>query len=233
MRYDGDRLTAYATGAPLTRVLDRVARATGAEIRGDVPTRNVSVALDGVPLTDALTAILRDQSFMLTYASDGSLRTIDLLAAGGASPGLPPSTGTTPAASASTPPRALLEEERQAAVLQRPVTVSPEIAAALGSDTPPVGALLHAALGDERASVRAASREAILQTFAADRVVEAAYLSTLVPVADATLAAMLQRMARNAAAEELLTTLAARAPSDELRRKAASVLRELQKLPPL
>ena len=231
VRWTGDRLTVHATAEPLARVLDVIASTTGIEVRGNVPAAEVTVALDDVPLATALETILRDQSFILRYGSDGALRAIDLLGGGrpaaiAASPIVAPS----PAHSAS--PRSLEDEERQAAVLQRRVHVSARVAAALGTDTPTAGDLVHTALGNDDAGIRASMREAILTAFATDPDLEAAYLSTLTPVADATLASMFRRMARGTAAEELMTALASRAPSQELRHKAGAILAELRKLPP-
>ncbi len=231
VRWAGDRLSVHATAEPLARVLDLVASATGVEVRGTVPAGEVTVALDDVPLATALEAILRDHSFMLTYASDGALRTIDLLAAGAAAPAGTSPTGA-PSPAYSPAPRSLADEERQAAVLQRRVHVSGPVATALGTDTPTAGELLQAALGNDDARARAASREAILTAFGTDPDLEAAYLSTLAPVADATLATMFRQMARGAAAEELMAALAGRTPSHELRYKAGAVLAELRKLPP-
>ncbi len=227
VRYDHGRLTVHAAGVPAGHVLDRIAAETGAAIRGTPRNVDVTVDVDDAALSDALAAVLGGQSFMLTYGSDGVLRAIDLLAAGPAAPLA--SVSAAPALS-STPSGALAEAERQAAILRRPVHVSGALARALGTDRPATGTLLHAAISERDPAVRAAARDALLATFRADPEVEAAYLSTLTPVADATLATMLQGISADGAAE-LMAALASRARSIELRRKAASVLDALERLP--
>jgi hypothetical protein len=91
--------------------------------------------------------------------------------------------------------------------------------------------LLHAAVSEERAALRTDARAALLEVFAADPEIEAAYLSTLQPVADATLAGVLRGSTSGEGAEELMVALASEARSPELRAKAAAVLEELRKMP--
>jgi hypothetical protein len=226
VEYRDDRLTVRVTAGPLARVLSEIARASGAEVRGAVPAREVTATLDRVPLSEALATLLGEQSFVLRYGSDGALRAIELLGVG---PSASPLTASpTPTAS----PAPLVEEEAQAAILQRPVPVSGALARAVGTQTPSAGRLLHAALGEERVTVRADAREALLAAFTADPEIEAAYLSTLRPVDDRALATIMRGSARGKGAEDLMATFAARAPSPELRAKAAAVLEELRRTQP-
>ena len=116
-------------------------------------------------------------------------------------------------------------------MLQREVPVSGALAKALNTSTPSAGVLLHTALQSPSGEIRAASRRAILAAFDADPELEEAYLSTLAPVADPTLATMLRRMAKDDAAEALMSALAAGARSEALRSKAAAVLAALRAMP--
>ncbi len=225
VRYEEGRLTLHADGASLARVLAAIAAETGAEIRGGLPTREVTVRLERVQLSEALGTLLRDHSFLLRYDRDGKLRAIELLGAG------PPVT-MLPSPARTSSPIALADEEAQAEILQRPVQVRGALARALGTETPSTGLLLHTAVGEERAAVRTDARAALLETFAANPEIEAAYLSTLQPVADATLAEILRASAGGEGAQELMIALASQARSAELRAKAAAVLEELRKTPP-
>jgi len=89
--------------------------------------------------------------------------------------------------------------------------------------------VLHAAVQEHDPAARAAARDAALGALTVDPEVEAAYLSTLAPVDDAVLAKILRASAAEGAAEEWMAALVARAPSAELRAKAAAVLTALQR----
>ena len=229
VRYDAGRVSVQAASVPVSAILDELARQSGASLRGTAPATPVTTDFTGLSLPEALGRLLGDGSFVLHY--EGSrLRAIELLAAGAtASPATVSPAPGTPAASRS--PRGLVEAERQARVLQRGVPVTGALAKALATSTPSAGALLHTALQSPSAEIRAAARRAILAAFAADAELEDAYLSTLTPVADATLATMLRRMAKGDGAEALMSALAGGARSAALRVKAAAVLAALRATP--
>ena len=211
--------------APLDRVLGEIAAVTHATVHGSVGSRPVSLDVKDVPLADALARIFGAESFMLTYASDGTLRAITMIGNGEGAPA-----AATPAARPTATPRPpLAEEEDQAKILQRPVTVTGALATAVGREHSPVGRVLHAALQERRPAVRAAARDAALAAFARDPEVETAYLSTLLPVDDAVLAKIFRSTGPEGAAEEWMAALAQSAPSAALRAKAAAVLAELRK----
>lgn len=225
VRYEAGRLTVHVDGVPLDHVLAEIAAATHATVRGGVGDRPVSIDFAAVPLADGLARIFGAESFMLTYASDGSLRTIDML--GKSASAAPPETAIVPTPSPRPP---LADEEAQAAVLQREVPVSGALAAALGADDAPIGRVLHAAVMEADPAARAAAREAALAAFTRDPEAEAAYLSTLQPVDDAVLARILQGSAADArSVGEWMAALSTRAPSPALRSKAANVLAALQR----
>jgi hypothetical protein len=87
VEYRDDRLTAHIVEAPLHEVLAAIGKATGSEVRGQpLDDRPVSVALDAVPLDDALHRLLGSQNFTLSYARDGRPKTIVLLGGPEAAP---------------------------------------------------------------------------------------------------------------------------------------------------
>jgi hypothetical protein len=224
IQYEGDRLTVRATDVPLDRLLAEIAAVTKVTIRGTAPSRPVRVDFQAVPVREGLLRIFGEESFMLRYGSDGTLRAIDLLGRGDA-------VGTVAVASISPSPRPpLAKEEEQAAILRRPVRMEGALADALGTEEPALGQVLHAVLGQTDGALRAEAREQTLAAFARDPEAEAAYLSTLEPVDDETLAAMLRNMAAEpGAAEEWVAALATRAPSAKLRAKAAAVQTIMQR----
>ena len=224
VRYDGKRLSIRATRMPASRVLEAVARETGAAIRGGMPSREVTVRVESLPVAKALTAVVGSDSFMLTYGKHGSLRAITLIGTGQAAaasgaPALP-----TPIAMMPQPtPYAPTTEQRQAAILNRTFTVSTTLAQALGTIAPTANQIVRGALTSEDADTRGLAREALFTAFTTDPEIESAYLSTLAPVEDKRLATMLRSMGQPGAAEDLLTALSERASSSELRYKATSV----------
>lgn len=224
IQYEGDRLTVRATDVPLDRLLAEIAAVTRVTIRGTAPSRPVSVDFQSVPMREGLLRIFGEESFMLRYGSDGALRAIDLLGRGDA-------VGSSPGAVISPSPRPpLAKEEEQAAILRRPVRMEGALADALGTEEPALGQVLHAVLGQTDGALRAEARTQTLAAFARDPQAEAAYLSTLEPVDDETLATMLRNMAAEpGAAEEWMATLANSALSAGLRAKAAAVLTIMQR----
>jgi hypothetical protein len=219
VRYDAGHLTVHVDGMPLDRLLGEIVALTHATVRGSVASRPVTMDFKDLPLSDGLTRIFGSESFMLTYAGDGTVRLIEVLGSGPAFVPVPTPRGiTTP-----TPRPALSEEERQAEVLQQLVVVQGPLADALGGAQAPVGRVLYATVQERDPAVRAAARDAALGAILADPAVEAAYLSTLTPVDDAALAKIMSAMSTDGA-QEWMGVVAARAPSAELRAKAAAVL---------
>lgn len=219
VRWADGRLSVRATDASLDRVLAEIAAATGATVRGEVDARRVTIDFRALAPADGLARILGAESFMLTYAADGSLRTIELLARGAPVTPIP----------VPSPRRPLADAEDQAVVLQRPVAVAGPLAAAVGGDEAPIGRVLHAVIMEPDPATRAAARTVVLSAFVEDPTVEAAYLSTLEPVADPVLARILQASAADPrSVEEWMGVLAAGAPSAALRAKAAAVLAVLR-----
>src|SRR5438552_11598794 len=80
VEYRNDRVTLRVHAVPVREILDELAHQSGADIRGQVrQSRPVSVEFEDVLLTDALTRLLGEQNFTLTYDDDGHLRSVELL----------------------------------------------------------------------------------------------------------------------------------------------------------
>jgi len=221
VRYDGGRLTVSVSEAPLDRVLGEIVAVTHATIQGSVGARAVSIDFKDMPLNEGLGRIFGAESFMLTYAPDGTLRKITMLAHGEAAP--PPLAPPAAPSVARSPHPPLVDEEQQAAVLQRTVQLDGALARAIGGKEAPIGRVLHAIVQEGDPDARAVAREAALAAFTRDPEIEAAYLSTLTPVDDAVLANILRSAGPEGAAEAWMAALAERAPSPALRAKASAV----------
>jgi len=70
MSFESGKLTAEVSGAPLARVLDEVARLTGAEVRGlgNAGREAVSASFAGLDFQDAIQRLVRTRSFVLVTA---------------------------------------------------------------------------------------------------------------------------------------------------------------------
>ena len=222
VRYRAGRVTVHVHDTPLATVLDTIARDAGATVRGDVPSRDVSADLDDVPLDDVLARLLGKDSFALTYAPDGGLRTIELLAVGKPAPAWPP-----PGVDAS----AGVAPERQAEVMGRRVDVGARLATALGTRRPTAGELIHAALREKDDRARADAQRRVLAAFEADHELEDVFTRTLAAIDDHTLASIFRDWS-GTRAREFVAALATRAHSPELRTKAGAVLQQLDSAPP-
>lgn len=229
VRYADDRLSVRLVDVPVAAVLEEIGRQSGADIRGPVSARRVEASFTDLSLPLALSRLLRGQSFALVYSGNGRLLAIDLLVE---TEGAPPAETPTPAmrsptAAATTP---TVSGETQAAVFGRTLSVSGPAAAALGTEAPTAGQLLHAALGQAGAAERAAARQTLLAAFSADAELENAYLAVLQPIDDVTLARLLRDAGPDRGAEDFMAALATQARSEDLRRKAAVVLEQLRLL---
>jgi len=229
--YEQGRLTVRVTDMPLDRLIDEIAAATRATIRGGRPTRTVTFDFTARPVREALATVLSGESFVLKYAADGEIRRIELLGRGEALPTpTPVSTVPTPTPVSAVPSPRAEEEAAGAPALQRKVVALNALARAMGTTTPPIGRVLEV-VTDQRPGVRDGAREVALAAFASDPEIEVAYLATLTAVDDAVLARQLRNTAAVGAAEQWLGALASRAPSPALRGKATAMLAALNKLP--
>lgn len=217
VHYRAGRVTVHVQGMSLAAVLQAIGRDSGALVRGEIPRRDVTADLDDVPLDDALGRLLGRDSFALTYARDGRLRSIDLLAIGKAGPAWPPPGIGAPIDVAP---------ERAQAVMGRRLDVGGRLAAALGTQRPTAGELVHAAFRQEDWNVRGDAQRRVLAAFAADPELQDVFSRTLRAVDDDTLARIFRDWNVDGA-KEFMRALAMRAREPELRAKAAAVLASL------
>ncbi len=135
VRYRDDRLSVQAGGESLDQLLRLLANATGAEVVGR-PEGPVEVTADfaDVPLADAMRRLFGERSFSLTYERD-RLRTIAFASSNPAKDGA--AIGHSTADVSPTPLRISMSGGPQA-------TLSPRLAAALGTDAATFGELMKA-----------------------------------------------------------------------------------------
>lgn len=209
LEYADGRLTARIDQVPLADVLDALAEATGARIRGDVlEPRVVTKRFDDLAIERAVDRLLGRQNFTLRYAADGSLASIDLR-------GLPAAPSGATRVARVRPPD-----------LHRRVQLSPSLARALGRTHVPITGLIDAAARQSNVAVRAEAVRLLATTIEADRDLRGA----IVALSDTALAALLRAKA-GARATEIAAGLMGAARSMELRAKASRALRELRRQP--
>jgi hypothetical protein len=207
-----DRFTIRAEDVPLSRALEDVARAVGAEVRGEIPAREITASMDELPLAEVLVRLLAGENFTLAYGADGKLRTVELLGGPRSSPaaGVP-----------ATPPGAPQGAERPSS--GNTVRVSSRLGAALGTRTPPATDVIHAAFHQKSARLRADAQKSALAALEADPQFERVLAAIFGAVDDETLVQIFRGWGR-ARAARFLGRLVASSRSEELRVKAAAVL---------
>jgi hypothetical protein len=228
VEYRDDRLTAHADAVPLRDVLDAVAAASGAELRGQPLTNPpVSADLDAVPIDDALHRLLGSQNFTLSFGSRGQLKSVVLL--GG--PEAPPAASDRPTAAgvAPSPPAtpALPLALSRAFTRHRPVPVPEQLADALGADKATFPQLLELATVDDDGSRRAQATQVVLSALERESWLRRSFLRTLHDLDDASL----QDIASGESGPRfiaLLQFLAAHSREAGLQKKASVVLDQLQ-----
>lgn len=227
VQYVDGRLTADLHDVQLADVLAAVAAQAGLEIRGQPPSRTISVQLDAVPLAEALPRLLGEQSFALTYDRKGGLKGVRFLAASTAEV-TPPRAADQP--EAAKPPDAVEGEADFATASNRPVPIEGLLGEALGSDQSTFHQIMGVALqvGDSR--LRAEALRTCLRMLDDDPELDAAALRSLEAFDDAYLADWLTRIAGEHA-EEVPRGMA-RLRSRPLRRRASAVLKILRAADP-
>jgi len=232
VRYHDDRLSVRLEKVPLEDVLDEIARATGAEVRG-APSdlHDVTATFDDEPLPEALHRLLGDQNFMLRYAEADRLRTIQLFGvqqaheAGEASPAAGSARGRSPAAGSKIPQS--LVAAMSALEHHPPVRVSGSLASAIGSDSATFPQLFDAAMHQSDTNVRNEAFKVSLNAFETEPQLRATVLTALGGTDEVALGQVLRGIA-GPRAEELANQIASEAQTVELRTKALSVLHRLR-----
>lgn len=147
----GDRLTLLARDVPLESVLAMFADRLGVEVHGrPAESRQVHFEFEAVPVVDALQRLLDRESFTLTYAASGALRSIALHGR------------------LRTPPR-----EEDSGLAPPPAAAA---ASAAGAERPAeivvgqpmLGSLPQGALPEQRAAIRAAATGTMLEALMQD-----------------------------------------------------------------
>jgi hypothetical protein len=227
IRYDKDTLTVHLTKAPLSEVVDEVARQTGAEVRGQLRSpHDVTAEFNQVPFPEAMHRLLSDENFALVYAHDGRLRALKLLG----SPLAPPAPGTTPVPPPPPPaPGVPASPADLAALVSRhaPVPIAGHLADIVGAPTASLPQLFDLGVRHEDATVRAEAVRAIVSTLEIDPALRTAVIGHLNNVDDVALSTML-RGAAGDHAEEVAMQVLAHARASEIRVKASSVLQRLR-----
>lgn len=230
--YSDDRLTAHVDAVPVREVLDAVATASGAAIRGQpLDDRPVSADLDAVPIDDALHRLLGSQNFTLSFGSGGRLKTVVLL--GG--PEAPPPSDDRPTAAGVAPPPpappAFPLALSRAFTRHRPVPVPEQLAEALGADRATFPQLLELATVDDDGTHRAEATQVVLSALERESWLRRSFLRTLHDLDDASL----QDIASGESGPRfiaLLQFLAAHSREAGLQKKANVVLDQLQPAAP-
>jgi hypothetical protein len=227
IRYENDALTFKLAKVQVADVLAELSRVSGAEIRGQANSREVSAEFEAVPLSDALHRLLGDQNFALVYGDGGKLKAVKLL--GG--PQAPPAPGTATAgvrAGVTTPsPSGDPGMVLRLFASQAPVPVTGRLAQTLGSDTATFQQLMDAGMHNEDAGIRAEAVRAGLQGIERDANLRNAVLNTVNSLDDAQLGEMIRGMAGERA-EEFMMHVATQSRASELRIKASSILQQIR-----
>jgi len=228
-----DRLTAHVDAVPLREVLDAIAAASGAELRGlPIDERPVSADLDAVPVDDALHRLLGGQNFTLSFGSGGRLKTIVLLG-GPAAPVAPVSDRPTAAGVAPSepaPPAFPLSLSR-AFTRHHPVAVPEPLAEILGSDRATFPQLLEMATIDDDGTRRAQATQVVLSAMERESRLRRSFFRTLHGLDDASLQAIAEGES-GPRFVALLQFLAAHSREAAVQKKANVVLEQLQPAAP-
>ncbi len=232
VRFANEKLTVRADAAPLPDVLAAVGRATGAEVRGEpAPAPPVTLTLEDVPLKEALTRILGDQSFTLTYTEQGGLRLIDLRGGPQAplarAPLVEPSTSGLPDSldrSAADVVAAWMASDTRHPINGR-------LAETLGTKDATVSQIVDAALSDDNPRVRSQALRTALGLLEGDREVRDAFVKLLDSVDDEFLVRYVQLSMKDNATE-IVSGIARQATTQTLRVRTQRVLQALRTTPP-
>ncbi|HJQ85659.1 MAG TPA: hypothetical protein VKA21_16340 [Candidatus Binatia bacterium] len=224
IHYTQDALTVRLAKAPMTEVLDEVARQAGADVRGSLKNPGeVSAEFDEVALPEALHRLLGDQNFMLVYGTGGQLKAIRLL---GGPAG--PTTGATHVATTPTTLAPNAPVELTALIARHaPLPISGRLQEAVGAPTASIPQLIEMGVHHEDAAVRGEALRTLVSTLEIEPALRAAFVGQLNALDDVTLSSML-RGAAGERAEEVAMQILTQARASEIRVKASSVLQKLR-----
>ena len=223
-----DRLTGRLEAVPVETVLEALAGATGAGVRGRPSApREVTADFEAMPLALALPRIVGEQSFTLEYGRDGRLTAIVLRGGPEApSPAAPARPAADPAASPAGPRPFPLVLGR-AFTRHRPVELPAPRAQALGSERTTFVQLLETAASDDDGVRRAQATQVVLSALERESRLRRAFLRSLYAL-DADDLATLAAGETGARFQGLLAYLAAHSREPALQKKAAVFLQQLR-----
>jgi len=225
--YRNDRLTVHATNASLPDVLDAIAHTTGAELHGEpveTPPRDIDV--DNLPMQDAMTRILGDQSFTLTYGEGGALKRIGLRGGPTAkqlrtdAPDATQGSLNAKAATAAKTIDDLIHSGRRYKVPKR-------LGDKLGSDEVTFEEIAATGVKSDDAGVRGEAQRASMRLIEAEPEIRNAFVDLLSNVDDAQAAIYLRAIMQDNA-REFMGTVAEYAQTPALRTRGQTLQRTLQ-----
>jgi hypothetical protein len=219
VQYADGRITVDLRDADLAEVLAEITRQAGLDVRGTVTAQRLSIRLEAVPLADALSRLLRGQSFVLTYDRARGLKGVRFLGSSTARWEV-----AVPEATASTPEG---EHSGSQAASNPPVPVKGLLADALGADVTDFATIMGVALMSGDARLRDDALRVGLGVLDAEPELRDDVLQRLDGLDDAFIADWLTEVARDHA-EEVARQTARMARSRPLRRRAAAVARLLR-----
>ncbi len=207
LEYADGRVTARLDGVPIADVLDALAEATGATIRGEVlEPRAVTKHFHDLPIERAVDRLLGRQNFTIRYDAEGRIASIHLR-------GLP-----------TLPPVEPARRERvRPPDWQRQVRLTAGLERALGRSHLPLSGLLNAAGRQPQPAIRAEATRLLVTAIEADPGLRTAVEG----MSDAALAALL-RARGGARASEIAAGVMGAARSFGLRAKAARLMQRLR-----
>jgi len=220
VQYREDRLTVHATEVPVTECVRALESATGADVRGRVPTEGtISIDLEAVPLHQGLGRLFGESNFAITYRSDGRPAAIELL--GGPLPASVTHQATAPAAPGSngatwpSDPASIQAVATLRSFLDRnpSVDLPQSLAKTIGARTVPFIALVKVAATNDDRTVRARAWRLSLRTIREDPELWGAF-KTVVETAPEDSMRDFARHLLGANAEELTRQLVERSDAD-------------------
>jgi hypothetical protein len=208
VHYADGRLSVRLEGVPLAEVLDRVAAATGAVIRGDAAeSRDVTAQFDDVPLERALPQLLGSQNYSLRFDAKGNLSSVTLSG--------PPEAPSVPEPPARPP------------TFLRTARVTGALRDALGADDVQLRKLFDVGANHPDPVIRRDATRVVVEVIEGDP----AFRALVVSMDDAGFADVLRKHG-GANASRLAGSIMGAARSYELRAKAARVMEQLRQPPP-
>ena len=224
IRYSNDALTVRLSGVPNSEILEELARQSGAEIRGQVrEPREVTADFESVPLPEALTRLLGEQTFALVYGKGGRLKAVRLL--GGSQTVAEAS--ASPAGAPAAPGAPSLSSLAELIDRYPPVPVTGQLADALGAQSASLRQLLDLSLHHGDPAVRAEAVHTGIAAVEAQPELRTAVIHELSNADNAFLSDLL-RTSASGQAEDVATQVLRDAIMPEIRVKASSVLQRLR-----